>query len=72
MSRQCKVFVAITTYPGGKDLDAGVLDVPAELGDGPAGAAKLVSVVDDVVEVGGGGGKGVAMCVGVAGAVATP
>ncbi|EEC74829.1 hypothetical protein OsI_10668 [Oryza sativa Indica Group] len=66
------VFVAITTYPGGKDLDAGILDVPAELGDGPAGAAKLVRVVDDVGEVGGGGGKGIATCVGAAGAVATP
>uniref|UniRef100_A0A0D9Z4G1 Uncharacterized protein n=1 Tax=Oryza glumipatula TaxID=40148 RepID=A0A0D9Z4G1_9ORYZ len=71
-ARAHMVFVAITTYPGGKDLDAGVLDVPAELGDGPAGAAKLVRVVDDVVEVGGGGGKGIAMCVGAAGAVVTP
>jgi hypothetical protein len=39
------------TYPGGEDLDAGVLDVPAELGDGPAGAPEVVGVVDDVVEV---------------------
>ncbi|KAB8088827.1 hypothetical protein EE612_013560 [Oryza sativa] len=35
----------------GEDLDAGVLDVPAELGDGPAGATEAVGVVHDVVEV---------------------
>ncbi|WVZ73743.1 hypothetical protein U9M48_022021 [Paspalum notatum var. saurae] len=34
-----------------QDLDAGVLDVPAELVDGPAGAAEAVGLVDDVVQV---------------------
>ena len=53
------VFVVVTTYSGGEDLDAGVLDVPAELGDGPAGAAELVGVVDGVVEVGGAAGGAV-------------
>lgn len=38
-------------YLGCEDLDAGVLDVPAELVDGPAGAAEAVGIVDDVVEV---------------------
>ena len=47
------------TYPCGEDLDAGVLDVPAELGDGPSGAAELVGVVDDVVEVLGAAGGAV-------------
>jgi len=45
--------VPVEEQPGGEQLDAGVLDVPAELGDGPACAAELVRVVDDVVEVGG-------------------
>jgi hypothetical protein len=36
---------------GGQDLHAGVLDVPAELVDGPAGAAQRVGVVGQVVQV---------------------
>ena len=38
-------------YLGGEDLEAGVLDVPTELGDGPADAAEGVGVVDGVAEV---------------------
>jgi hypothetical protein len=38
-------------YLGCEDLDAGVLDVPAELGHGPADAAEGVGLVDGVAEV---------------------
>jgi hypothetical protein len=38
-------------YLGGEHLDAGVLDVPAELGHGPADAAEVVGPVRGVAEV---------------------
>uniref|UniRef100_A0A804PFF3 Uncharacterized protein n=1 Tax=Zea mays TaxID=4577 RepID=A0A804PFF3_MAIZE len=46
-----KVYRDVRTYLGCEDLEAGVLDVPAELGDGPAGAAERLGVVEGVAEV---------------------
>ena len=45
------MYTNVWTYLGCENLEAGVLDVPAELGDGPAGAAERLGVVERVAEV---------------------